>query len=399
MKVSNIMPEKNIIYVIIVALIIPVIFLVFMFNESEPLRKKEMLFFVKVRLTRRVNDVPVFAKDAVDVFNGENNELLIKKMKLGKGTMIRAREGKILLGPETIFTDKIRIVPERGKTIKVGQNRYLGEILICKDEKDFMVINNIEIEDYLKGVLPREVYSFWPFSMLKAQAIASRSFAVAEALRNKNKEYDLTCDTFSQVYAGQSSENRRTNRAVDKTRGLVLEKDNDVLPAFFHACCGGHTRNAENVWGINVESLKGVKCSWCRWSPYFRWKTRIDVDEILSSFKKAGYGFDRIDDIRAGKTDENGFLLFVRVKSRGRWYDIRTQRLRAVLGRGRVKSAKFKVKKYPRFYLFYGYGWGHGVGMCQWGAFGLSLRRWNAERILEYYYPGAEIKSIREVVK
>ncbi len=358
-----------------------------------------MPFFIRVRIIQYAKDLVVSSDGKVSVFSGKTGQILAEEMKLAKNTSVHGKKGRIWLGQKSFEQDIIRISPEDGKTIRVGKNRYCGELYIKKGIKGLTVINKVEVEDYLKGVLPEEVYVFWPFSLLKAQAIASRSFAVFETLRNKDKEYDLTGDTFSQVYGRRSSENRKTNRAVDKTAGLILEADGAVLPAFFHSCCGGNTRNAENIWGINLDSLKGVKCPWCRWTPYFSWKTKIHTKDILERFKNAGYSFDRIDDIRVGKKDKNGFLLFVSVKCRGKWYDVRVKDFRSVVGRSFLKSAKFKVKKYPRFYMFYGHGWGHGVGMCLWGAFGLSLRRWSDEKILKYYYPGSEIRPLDEVVK
>ena len=107
----------------------------------------------------------------------------------------------------------------------------------------------------------------------------------------------------------------------------------------------------------------------------------------------------RVDDIKEGPRDSSRRLEYVRIKSRNKWFEIPIKDFRYAIGGRTLKSANFGIKKYPRFYQFSGYGWGHGVGMCQWGAFGLSLRFYNEKGILEKYYPGARIVDAKKVLK
>jgi stage II sporulation protein D len=281
---------------------------------------------------------------------------------------------------------------------------YRGQIDINRTAGGLTAVNRVDLEYYLKGVLPREVNRFWPIAMIEAQAIVSRSFAVYEALRRKNKDYDLTDDTFSQVYGGRSSERWRTTRAVEATKGKVLEYKGKVLPAYFHSCCGGRTQNVSRAWGTSpalVDArgrsgpLKGAKCSWCRWTPYFRWQARVEKQDILKGLKDEGYYLNRIDAITEGPRDVSGRLKYVRIRSRNKWIEVATEDFRSAIGRRILRSANFKIRKRRRYYIFNGYGWGHGVGMCQWGAFGLSLKKWSAERILARYYPGAKIVDMK----
>ena len=130
---------------------------------------------------------------------------------------------------ESSFIVRVRVLHDAGKptivkkdeSVIVNGTEYRGEADVVKTESGFDVINRVELEDYLKGVLPREMHHMWPSSALKAQAVASRSFAVYEAIRRKDKEYDLTADTFSQVYGGKGSEKWRATRAVEATKGEV----------------------------------------------------------------------------------------------------------------------------------------------------------------------------------
>jgi stage II sporulation protein D len=124
---------------------------------------------------------------------------------------------------------------------------------------------------------------------------------------------------------------------------------------------------------------------------------RVPTKTIVEKLEGKGYQIKRIDDIREGVRDSSGRLEYVRIRSRNKWFEISTGHFRSAISKRVLKSSNFNVKKYPTFYLFSGYGWGHGVGMCQWGAFGLAIRWKNAEWILNHYYPGAKIADLHEL--
>ncbi len=303
----------------------------------------------------------------------------------------------LLVNGHFLKIGKIRILPSQNKDVIVNKVPYRGYVDIINDGEGLSVINTLSIEDYLKGVVPCEVNPYWPFSMLKAQAIASRSFAAYQLLKRKNKSYDLTSDTFSQVYRGRLKENGRTTKAVRDTRGKVLVYKGKVLAGYFHSCCGGHTENASKIWNHDLEPFKGVKCKWCRWSRHYKWKTRISKDEILEKLMKKGYNVKNITAIKEGKRNSSGRLEGVIVYDGNNKYEIDAESFRAIIGRGALKSANFRIGKFLGRFTFKGLGWGHGVGMCQWGGFGLAVRWKSAEKILKYYYPGAAIESLEKV--
>ncbi len=381
----------------------------FLFIPLEPFPVKKRPFVIRVRLVHDAGELKLGSeKKKCEVRDAETGNLLESGIVIPGATKVMPAGGGIDLGGKVFNVPRIRISSVPGDGIMLNGVIYRGQMDIVRTDKGFDAVNRVELEDYLKGVVPREVHRFWPFAVIKAQAIASRSFAVYQALRRGDKEYDLTADTSSQVYGGKSSERWRTTKAVEATGSKVLEYRGKILPAYFHSCCGGHTQDVSRIWGKNPEwsvagenagPLKSVKCSWCRWSPHFRWQVRVPTRLILERLNDRGYQIKKIDDIRGGKRDNSGRLEYVRIKSKNKWFEITTEDFRSVIGRRILKSANFKVKRYPLFYLFSGYGWGHGVGMCQWGAFGLGLRRWSTERILEYYYPGAEIADLLKVLK
>ena len=367
-----------------------------------PLRRPEDTarpFMVRVRIAHNVQSLKMWSAAGCKVTDLVAGEVLSEKGTMRKSMKITPAGTGIKVGKTVYDTGRICVTPYGGKPVVLNGVRYRGEMDVIRTDKGLDAVNRIALEDYLKGVLPKEVHPFWPFSALEAQAIASRSYAVHRAERSRNKDYDLTADTYSQVYGGKSCEKWRTSKAVEGTKGKILEYGGKVLPGYFHSCCGGRTQDGSRMWGGPSTPLKSVRCSWCRWSPHFRWQAKVSTKKIMLELRKKGYDVDRIDNIKAGKQDKSGRLKYVRVRTRNRWMEVTAADLRSAVGRRLIKSRNFRIKKYPTFYLFSGYGWGHGVGMCQWGAFGQSLRRRSAERILGYYYPGADIVDLGSAKK
>ena len=349
-------------------------------------------FIIRVRIAKPVASVDISSRGSCDLKKPSTGEILVRGMDLRKKIRVIAREGKIDIGQRDLNENAVRISPRNASGFCFNGTEYRGELDITANGELIEAVNRVGLEDYLKGVVPREVYHFWPMSALKAQAVASRSYAVFEASRRKKRDYDLTSDTFTQVYGGRSAERLRTTSAVEATRGKVLVYEDKFIPGYFHASCGGHTASISKVWnGPDSEPFQGVRSNYCRWSPSFRWRARVPTKIILEKLNNSGYGFDRIDDIRIGKRDTSGRLEYLRIRSRNKWFEIPIGDFMKAIGATTLKSSNFRVRKYPVFYDFDGYGWGHGVGMCQWCAFGLSLRGWDYERILEYFYPGAKV--------
>jgi stage II sporulation protein D len=350
---------------------------------------------IRVRIARDAVSADIHSPDICRIIDPLSGKVILAEADIRKASEIKISGGKILAAGRTFNERAIRISPEKGSGFNFDGTEYRGELDITLKGRNFYAVNRVDLEDYLKGVIPREVYSFWPMSALKAQAVASRSYAVFESRRRKKREYDLTSDIFTQVYGGRSAERSRTTEAVISTRGEVLSSGKDLIPGYFHASCGGHTADISKVWGGAVsEHFEGKRSPYCRWMPPYRWRARIPTTEILTKLNSSGYELERIDDLRIGKRDASGRVEYVMVRSRNRWFEMPVRDILNSIGRKTLKSSNFRVKKYPRFYDFSGYGWGHGVGMCQWCSFGLSLRRWDYKRILEFFYPGAKVSSL-----
>jgi len=309
---------------------------------------------------------------------------------------VTAANSGIKIGNTSTGARGIRIKTARDGDVYVDSKRFRGDIdIVQKDNGKLLVINNISVEDYLYGVLYHEVSHRWPAECLKAQAIVSRTFALYQARQNKKQPYDLRCDIYSQVYGGKASEKWSTTKAVDSTRGKVLTYKGDIFPAYFHATCGGHTEDASNLWNIDLAPLKGVECGFCGRSKHYKWTNRIPLARVEAKLKDAGYKMSRIVSARVLSKNASGRADKIEINDNsGVTVIITAKDFRQMLGPNDVRSTKFDASVQGAELVLDGFGWGHGVGMCQWGAFGMSEKGKKCEEILKFYYPGAEITTI-----
>jgi len=284
----------------------------------------------------------------------------------------------------------IKFLPGEKSRIYINKRQFRGDIDIIKDKKNnLLVINHIDVEEYLYGVLYHEVSHRWPMEILKAQAIVARTYALYEKLISKNKFFDLSSDIYSQVYGGRTSETWKTTKAVNLTVGLILTYNEQIFPTYYHATCGGRTSDVTSLWNIDVPALGGKACNFCKASPHYRWKKELKMDYIEEKLNKKG-----ITSIDILKRDRAGRILNLVVKGEGGNLKLSGNKFRLKVGPNIIRSANFDVEIKGRFITFLGHGWGHGIGMCQWGAYGMSRKRYKAEEILEYYYPGADIVRV-----
>ena len=205
----------------------------------------------------------------------------------------------------------VKVKVERDSNIFVGERRFRGDIdIVRKDNLKLEVINYIGLDEYLYGVLYHEISHRWPVEVLKAQAIAARTFALYQARQNKLQPYDLRSDIYSQVYGGRTSEKWSTTRAVDMTKGKVLIYNGDLLPAYYHATCAGYTEDAANLWNTDLAPLKGVPCNFCRRSPHYQWTKEVPLWTLKGKLQDSGYKMDKIVSVnvlsknRSGRVDK-----------------------------------------------------------------------------------------------
>ena len=304
-----------------------------------------------------------------------------------KNTIIRIYPSKVT---------KTLIIESWNKPLIFNGKKYRGKIELHNVFGKIYVVNVLPLEDYLLGVVPNEIPASWHIESLKAQAVAARTYTVYHLLKvkRKNKIYDLDSTTNFQVYNGLSSEKESSSRAVRSTKFLIMTYRHEAILAYFHSTCGGKTADDKNVWkGSDLEYLSSVSCNYCKNSKHYMWKSSITLDELNRYIKPKYKGMGKIKTISFQKKE--GRVVSVKIiHSRGSNI-ISGNKFRLIFPSKKLKSLYIDTKGTASGIMINGRGWGHGVGMCQWGAKGMAEKGYTFKKILKHYYKNISIKKMK----
>ena len=218
-------------------------------------------FAIKIGLETKVNRTFVGASTPAQIIDGKTNKLLYEMTKM-KGYELKPYNGVIAIKIDgqyrKIKTDTIIIKPEENGYVSVKKKWYRGHFKIINSGGTLTVINDLPLELYIRGVVPSEMPPSWEHEAHKAQAIAARSYAVANMGKRAKYGYDLNDTPEDQAYGGASAETNRTNDAVTETEGIVLVCQGKVVPAYYSASAGGQTKDAGQVWTKDLPFIKSV---------------------------------------------------------------------------------------------------------------------------------------------
>lgn len=319
---------------------------------------------------------------------------------LNYGKKFRAKiagyKGGILLAGRYLAANNLFLKPNNpNEPIEVNGRRFKGGLEVIKRSSGLLsIINYLDLEDYVKGISVRETSHYWPIEALKAEVVIFRTFALYRMEQFKNKEWDVTDDVFSQVYGGVESERYRITEAVDQTKGEVLYFDQKILPSFYHSTCAGATEDASVLWNIDLPPLKGVACSFCKDSPHFNWKTVISKEKIRGLWEKQGQKIGAIKEVVIAGRDKSGRAINLDVVTDEKDIEIAAKDFRNLIGPDIIKSTNFKINANNGDLIFEGLGWGHGAGLCQWGAYFMAKYGSDYLKILDFYYPGSNLTKL-----
>jgi stage II sporulation protein D len=354
---------------------------------------------VRVAVVTDASEIKLTVRSSYQILALNTNQQLYQGRGFWRAQKVVPAESGIQVGREHFKIYGIRIQPQKSPAIYLNGRKFRGAVdIIRQPDNTLLAVNHLDVEEYVQGVLYHEVAPWWPMQALKAQAIISRTFALYQAKVNGHKDYDLVSTVFSQVYGGRTSERGRTSKAVRLTKDEVLTYKNRIFPTFYHATCAGRTEDAANLWKINIAPLKGRECQFCRRSPHFKWKASLPFKNIEKALKGSGFKVEKIASIRIVDKNASGRVTDLEITSGLGRLKIDANRFRLAQGANIIRSTNFNLLIKKKKAYFTGSGWGHGVGMCQWGAFFMSRKRYNAGQILDFYYPGARIKKIEDIV-
>lgn len=280
----------------------------------------------------------------------------------------------------------------------IGSRWYRGKAVLVPTGSGLTAVNRVDLEQYLYSVLGGEMNGNWNQEALKAQAVAARSYALYRRNRDGNGVFDL-CDTAQcQVYRGVQDESAGTQAAVNATAGQVLTYKGKIIEALFHSSSGGATENVEDVWGSYVPYLRAVT-DYDETAPVFQWSKTYSQNELSNLISGVG----QVRDVQpVGQPTAGGRYRKMRIVGDRGQRDISTEDLRDALS---LRSSKFTIvsqfdqtksnnKQRATSFVVQGRGFGHGLGMSQYGALGLANRGLNYQQIVLHYYQGTQLAKI-----
>ncbi len=284
---------------------------------------------------------------------------------------------------------------------QVAGRRYRGRIVVHADPGQLRVVNHVELEDYVSATVGGEMPASWPAQALCAQAVATRTYALHQravhqrARQQPASDWDVRATEQSQVYRGIESETQRTRRAADATRGEVLTLSGQPILAVFHSTSGGRTASASEVWGKSVPYLGSIDVEYEDVAPFTYWRTVFPPAALSGLLASVGSDLGRVDSLEVTGRTESGRVERIVAKQASRREVWTGKRLRSLVEGLGLRSRLFDIRPTPQGFAFVGSGYGHGVGMSQWGARELARRGTSYQRILARFYPGSELSQWR----
>jgi len=289
-----------------------------------------------------------------------------------------------------------RVFSPRGEgPWRLGDRRYRGRLELRAVPGGLIVVNTIALEDYVATTVGGEMPASWPDQALRAQAVATRTYALYQRERRLGEAWDLRATELSQVYRGVEAENVRTRRASDATRGEILTHAGRPILAVFHSTSGGRTASASEVWGRSVPYLGSIDVEHEEDAPFTYWRTVFPPETLDGVLAAQGADLGPIRRIEVESRTESGRVERIIARGRERLLVLGGDRLRALVEALGLRSTLFDIRETPQGFAFVGSGYGHGVGMSQWGAREMARRGASYQRILARFYPGARLEAGR----
>ena len=411
------MGKRRYIYVMVFLLWISMTVSVFASSTGQPLR-------IGIREGRA--SVAVIGTQDVGIYQ---NNTLRKRIKANTPIQITIRGSELTAGGiKSTSPVSVRPLAKEGLVKITDGYTYRGYLEFMKSpvSAGLTVVNVVPMEYYLYGVVGKEMSPSWSLEALKAQAVAARTYAVFHKNYFKSRGYDMADDTRSQVYGGVNAEAASIKQAVDGTSGEILTYQGKPIEAFFCASAGGWTEHSENVWGSHVTYLRGVADRSFH-MPSYSWSVTTTPERLAANLTAAGKGVGTVQSITLSPLAKRP----MHVPDRGVSGRVRTLIVRGTKGQAMITGNAFQSLFGLKSTLFdfyqgtgtppnpdmgkggrgltlpikagqpltiYGFGWGHGLGMSQYGAYQMAKENPGVKeyyrQILSHYYTGTTLERL-----
>lgn len=424
----------------------------------EPVQAKTSGSIIRVGLLSNVSTVLISADVDFDILNEDTGKNLAH-FNGGEQVSLAVNEKDITINNRKVSAAKFSIIKSKNDEkhlLEINKKSYRGdmEVHVTTGKTGLTIVNLVPMEQYLYGVIAKEISPDWHLEAVKAQAVAARTYGLYNMNKHKIDGYDVCATNDCQVYGGEENETPRVIKAVNDTAGQVLMYQEKVIPAYFHSSSGGYTENSENVWGTYQPYSRGV-VDYDQNSPHYKWEKKITPSELEGAVSRAGYKIGTIKAIELvaltsapmNNPDRgvSGRVKIIRFIGTNGSAQLTGEKLRSVLGLkstlfdinvllGTEKNIEFNVtdsggtvdhkkidinlpptheqgfvtdkKELHRLsgraneiILISGFGWGHGLGLSQWGAKAMAEKGPQGDatyykEILKHYYQGTTVKKV-----
>lgn len=345
--------------------------------------------FDKVRVLLDTLQLP-YAKPITLTSTGES--FIISDGRGSFRRTIKKNAVQIQIKKSMLYVDGRRFKEKRLKLstrghISYGDNTYSGSMYIVVDNNELLVINEVPLEQYICSVLRTESWPGWPLEVNKVFAITSRTYVISmmqEAYKTKRPYHVHNCNRH-QTYSGVHDK-KILQDAVKQTEGVILTYDKQPIIAMFDSCCGGVV--PAHIYDVNFDHApylaRDYACKHCKRCWIYNWKAEYTLDELHKHLLKEVGPISNITNMQITKRDKAGLVQEVRVTARKK-IPIAGKKLYSLLKN--VKSFCYTIKKDKNTIILNGRGYGHHLGLCQWGAREMVRDGWDYKRILQFYYP------------
>ncbi len=274
----------------------------------------------------------------------------------------------------------------------VLKREYDDDLTIVSKNGNLLIINKIDLEKYIAGVVESEAGSNAPPEFYKSQAILIRTYALKNMHRHSGSGFSLCDNIHCQSYKGKSKLNNLITNAVEETRGMVLtDKQNNLITTPYHSNCGGLTSSTSDVWQKDLSHLAVIKDPFCTHSKNASWIKKITIRDWENYLRKYGV------DITTCKSDDYKF----NQSGRKKFYHVKNRKvlLTTIRDDWDLKSTFFSIRVDENNLIFNGRGFGHGVGLCQEGAIEMARVGYTYLDILYFYFRNVRVTCYKDISK
>jgi stage II sporulation protein D len=337
---------------------------------------------LRVAIAQKISQIQI-GTSKLAIVSDENGQKL-GELQPQQGLVAKSSNDKIEVSGN--YLTKLWVRPQQGGYVWIGDRWYRGSVLAIATQNQLTIVNYVDLEQYLYSVLGAEMSPTFPPEALKAQAVAARTYALYRRQSTSKKLFDVDSSQSSQVYRGLSSESDTTQLAVNATVGQIMTYQGKPILAAFHSASGGHTENVEDIWSERLPYLRGVP-DYDLGTPGYEWSQTFTLAQLSQSLN-----IQQIEKIAPDRIARFGSIISFKISGNSEQIVTGSQ-VRTAL---KLRSLRLTITPTPEGFRFDGRGYGHALGMSQWGAYNLAEQGMKYPSILAHYYSGVELGKLAD---